>query len=102
VATHNASVLNCTGGIQQYSQQIVAVNSVFDDNSCDVSGSGNRFIDPQLGVPATNVGLTSTISPLAGSPLIDAGDDASCLPLDQRGLPRPTRNHCDIGAVELQ
>jgi CSLREA domain-containing protein len=36
----------------------------------------------------------------AGSPAIDAGDDAQCPATDQRGVVRPQGAHCDIGAVE--
>jgi CSLREA domain-containing protein len=36
----------------------------------------------------------------AGSPAIDAGDDAACPVTDQRGVARPQGPHCDIGAVE--
>jgi len=42
---------------------------------------------------------------LAGSPAINAGDDATCAAapvsgLDQRGIIRPQGVHCDIGAYE--
>jgi hypothetical protein len=36
-----------------------------------------------------------------GSPAIDAGDDSLCPGTDQRGVPRPIRTHCDIGAYEF-
>ena len=31
---------------------------------------------------------------------MDAGDDGTCLPTDQRGVARPRNSFCDIGAVE--
>jgi hypothetical protein len=37
---------------------------------------------------------------LPGSPAIDAGDDLTCPPADQRGVRRPQGAHCDIGAFE--
>ena len=45
--------------------------------------------------------------PLAGSPLVDAGDPAGCaLAVDQRGVARPINcgggPRCDIGAVEVE
>ena len=42
--------------------------------------------------------------PLFGSPAIDAGDDSAASPLvtDQRGYPRLSGAHVDIGAVEAQ
>jgi hypothetical protein len=36
-----------------------------------------------------------------GSPAIDAGDNAACPAIDQRGIGRPVNNGCDIGAYEL-
>jgi hypothetical protein len=39
-----------------------------------------------------------TIAPLAGSPVIDAGDVLACLTHDQRGGARV--GVCDVGAVE--
>ena len=70
-------------------------------------------LDPQLAPLSDNGGPTDTHLPLAGSPLIDAGDPSGCtdadgisLNVDQRGQPRPTDGdgdgtpRCDIGAVE--
>ncbi len=40
----------------------------------------------------------------AGSPAIDAADPDRCpdpIAVDQRGVPRPQQDHCDIGAYEL-
>lgn len=37
-----------------------------------------------------------------GSPAIDAGDDATCEAVDQRGVGRPLGAHCDIGAYEAE
>ena len=53
-----------------------------------------------LGGLAFNGGafLMRTMLPLAGSPLINAGDTGPCTSTDQRGAPRV--GVCDIGAVE--
>lgn len=67
------------------------------DGSCDATNSG----DPQLDVLADNGGSTWTHKPLPASPLIDAGDNATCLLIDQRNFPRDDGS-CDIGAVEVQ
>jgi predicted outer membrane repeat protein len=56
--------------------------------------------DPQLGPLADNGGPNLTMALLAGSPAIDAGDDANCPEIDQRGVSRPQGAHCDIGAFE--
>lgn len=102
---------NCTwGGWSPYSQhEILATNSLFDDSSCSLSGAGNIVgVEPQLELLGNNGGLTPTLKPLTGSPLIDAGDNASCMMTDQRGQSRPVNKlglpipTCDIGAVELQ
>jgi hypothetical protein len=59
-----------------------------------------------LGPLADNGGPTRTAKLLpTGAAAIDAGDDATCAAapvsgVDQRGLPRPSGAHCDIGAVE--
>jgi hypothetical protein len=39
---------------------------------------------------------------LPGSPAIDAGDNAVCADVDQRGVARPQDGQCDIGAYELE
>lgn len=112
VAIHDASKANCSaGGYSLFSNHgISSSHSVYDDSSCSIlSGSGNLLgVDPKLGSLVNNGGLTPTMLPLSGSPLIDAGDNISCMPLDQRGQLRPVNKlgmptaTCDIGAVELQ
>ena len=67
-------------------------------------------LSPQLGALANNEGLTDTMSPLPGSPVIDKGN-AFGLTTDQRGVTRPVDisgipnanggDGSDIGAVEL-
>lgn len=56
--------------------------------------------DPRLEPLADNGGETDTMALPSGSPAIDAGDPALCLPTDQRGVARPQGNGCDIGAFE--
>ena len=46
-------------------------------------------------------GPTQTMPPLAGSPAIDAGIVIAGLTTDQRGYPRLSGAHVDIGAVEV-
>jgi hypothetical protein len=73
--------------------------SVADDDSCGV----DQIADPQLGVLADNGGPTPTLLPAATSPLLDRVPSAECLArvtVDQRGVIRPQRSACDIGAVE--
>ena len=66
--------------------------------------SGNIIgSDPNLGSLANNGGFTLTLALNAGSPAIDAGNNASCPTLDQRGVarPQPQGGQCDIGAYEV-
>jgi hypothetical protein len=64
-------------------------------------------LDPQLGPLANNGGPTLTLALLHGSPALAAGDDALLGPpynltTDQRGSPRNTGAHVDIGAFQFQ
>ena len=63
-------------------------------------GASIAEIDPKLGGLANNGGFTNTMALLVGSPAIDAGNDAVCPVIDQRGVGRPIGAHCDIGAFE--
>ncbi len=99
--------------------------SMFDSRARGrITGTGNLFGgDPQLGPLADNGGYVHTMRPLAGSPLIDAGDDVTCttvpalpypilaitlfqsldtVPYDARLGERPQGAHCDIGAFEVR
>jgi predicted outer membrane repeat protein len=58
--------------------------------------------DPELSALGSYFGLTPTLRPSTGSPVIDNGDDVTCESLDQRGIARPQRAHCDMGSVELR
>lgn len=74
---------------------------------CGFASGSNSSGPARLGALAPGIGPTATHVPLAGSPLIDLGDAANCLSVDQRGQPRPAdgdlngSSGCDIGAVEL-
>jgi CSLREA domain-containing protein len=57
--------------------------------------------DPDVAALADNGGPTKTMALTAGSPAIDAADDADCPATDQRGVARPQGPHCDIGAYEF-
>jgi hypothetical protein len=57
---------------------------------------------PKLGTLGNHGGLTDTILPLAGSPLLDAIPASACPAKDQRNLARPAGPACDIGSVEDQ
>jgi predicted outer membrane repeat protein len=56
--------------------------------------------DPMLGWLGYYGGFTQTIPLLSGSSAINTGDNATCATTDQRGVTRPQRGTCDIGAFE--
>lgn len=66
--------------------------------------SGTLSTDPQLGPLQDNGGRTFTHALQPGSPAIDAGNNASGLPFDQRGsgYRRVVGAAADIGAFEVQ
>ena len=73
----------------------------------DLVGSAAAPLDPLLGPLQNNGGPTYTMALLAGSPALDAGDDAMLnapfnLATDQRGYARKSGAHVDIGAFESQ
>jgi hypothetical protein len=72
------------------------LNNLIEDGSCGAALAG----DPLLGPLQDNGGPTPTHALLPGSPAIDAGDSATCLAEDQRGVARPQLDGCDIGAFE--
>lgn len=76
-----------------------------DATGATITGGNNiTGSDPQLGVLQNNGGLTETMLPAGGSPVIDAGDPAFTPPpaTDQRGLPRVVGGALDMGSVEVQ
>jgi hypothetical protein len=73
----------------------------------DLTGNTASPLDPLLGPLQDNGGPTFTHKPDAVSAAIDAGDDSVLGPpdnltLDQRGQPRWSGSHTDIGAVEVE
>ena len=80
------------------------------DGSCNLTGPGdipNGFAN--LGLLNDNGGPTETHALRFGSDAIDAGNPAvpgsgegACEVKDQRGVPRPQRAACDIGAFEWE
>jgi hypothetical protein len=90
------------------SNTIVAANSA--TTNPNIAGSftdnGGNLIsgNPALSALGNYGGPTQTMPPLAGSPAIDAGNDAAAASFtyDQRGVgyPRSLGSHVDIGAVE--
>lgn len=78
------------------------------DNSCRLTAAGDRpGVNPRLGPLSNNGGPTWTHALAQNSPALDAGNNATCLPTDQRGRPRPVDGNgngvavCDIGPFEF-
>jgi len=73
-----------------------------------LSGMGNLIgtkatpLNAKLGPLLDNGGPTFTHLPLAGSPAINAGNNAAGLSSDQRGSPRVSGAAADIGSFEVQ
>ncbi len=94
---------SATGNGSDCSGEINSSGSLIEDTTnCTFgvfSSSQNQVnIDPKL-----DSSLTGTLplhKLLAGSPAIDTAIKGFCKPIDQRGMPRPRGNGCDIGAYE--
>jgi len=84
---------NCRG-------TVTASGSAADDSSC---AGATEFSAPLLAPLADNGGPTLTHALMYGSPLIDAGSNATAsgLTVDQRGLARIVNGTVDFGAVEF-
>lgn len=109
--SNGTEFLNAVGSL--IVRNSIAANDT-NDNACDgvidsagapnlasdISCNFSLRADPLLGPLLDNGGPTPTRALLPGSPALDAGDDTTCLPTDQRGISRPRGEACDLGAYE--
>jgi len=80
-------------------------NNISTDARCRFTAGSDRSGSAGLLPLADNGGPTLSMMPMTGSPVIGAGDNATCAAdpvngVDQRGASRPAGAVCDIGAVE--
>jgi hypothetical protein len=88
---------NCAGTLTSLGHNLESADE------CGLHAAGDQVgKDPLLGALGGNGGPTSTMALAEGSPAIDAGDPAPCPTTDQRGVARPQRSGCDVGALELE
>jgi uncharacterized repeat protein (TIGR01451 family) len=96
------------GSITSLGYNVLGVNSYVATIAGDQAGTMAAPLDPLLGLLEDSGGPTFTHALLDGSPALEAGSPASagdpgaCGTVDQRGLARPGRIACDIGAFERQ
>lgn len=100
---------NFNGGICNSNTMTINNSIVAGNNPDGLNGSwtgGNNLTNgnPLLATLGSYGGPTPTMPPTNGSPAIDTGNDttASTFIIDQRGLPRISGQHVDIGAAEYQ
>lgn len=88
----------CAGGHLPTSQG----GNLSSDTTCNLTKTTDKpGVDPMLGPLAANGGPTRTHAPLAGSPVLNAGDGTGLDANDQRGLARVQFAVVDLGAVEV-
>ncbi len=98
VTLRNTIIANPAAGGNCFGSLIDGGNNLaFPDTSC---GSSIPPLDPKLGPLQNNGGPTATQALLPGSAALDVGNNTTCAPTDQRGVPRPQGSACDIGAYE--
>ena len=114
----NVTVSNNTQpGVHNASGTVTLVNTIVDQScngtltsnghnletgtTCHLNASGDiTNTNPLLGLLQNNGGPTPSRTIFANGPEIDRGDNGQCPSTDQRGLPRPQGDFCDIGAIE--
>lgn len=95
------SVIQCLGHNLIGDPSGLGSNSFVPGANGDLVGTSTAPLDAGLSPLADYGGMVWTSALLPGSPARDAGGD-QLIDTDQRGLPRPSGPHADIGAFEFQ
>jgi len=86
-----------------YGYNLIGDTAGINRTEYDNAGTDLLNTNPQLGALADNGGETETHAFAVDSPALDAVPVAQCtLATDQRGVARPQRADCDIGAYERE
>ena len=96
IVANSGSGNDCFGRVDSLGHNLDSDGSCAFSEDEDLSG-----VDPLLGPLEDNGGSSLTHAPQAGSPVVDAGDDAAAATADQRRARRPQGDAIDIGSVEV-
>jgi hypothetical protein len=98
------SEANCSGNFPVGSAEQTSSQgyNLEDGDSCEFGAATDRNAASGLAALADNGGGTDTHKLNDGSVAIDGGDPSVCQAVDQRGVARPQRARCDIGAFERE
>lgn len=101
---NNAAALTLTCTIVYGNAAGTGPGDVYSTGICNktesIVGDPDGDPDPLLGPLQNNGGPTETHALLEGTPAIDACVNNCTVATDQRGVHRPQRENCDIGAFE--
>jgi hypothetical protein len=98
----NSIVASNTAGGNGFGAIIDSGVNISSDATLNLSAAGSlNNTNPRLGPFQDNGGPTRTMALLANSPAIDAAEGGFCPESDQRGVPRPVGDFCDVGAYEF-
>lgn len=105
IAGNSGNGADCYGTVTSQGYNLAGLNT----GCTGFTNVGDQFVATNLifttvlsNLLADNGGPTQTHHLLPGSPAINAGNDLTCLAVDQRNLPRPQSTSCDIGALEVE
>lgn len=97
---YNTIIASSIGGANCIGKLTTNINNLIEDGSCDplLTGDAKLATFADHHTPVGSLVLMQALQ--VDSPALDAGDPATCLATDQRGVARPQHARCDIGAYE--